>query len=96
MERETVLSLLKTRRPELEKLGIRRLALFGSLARGEARPDSDIDLLAEFTSPLTFDRYIQAKFYFEDLLNRPVDLVIPDTLKPRVRPEVEKEAIYVA
>lgn len=96
MDRDTILKNLKTCRPELEKMGIRSLALFGSLARNQARPDSDVDLLVEFIPPLTFDRYIQVKFYLEDLLGRPVDLVIPDTLKPRIRPEVEKEAIYVS
>jgi hypothetical protein len=52
-------------------------------------------LLVEFTPPLTYDRYIQAKFYLEDLLGCPIDLVIPDTLKPSIRLLVEKEAVHV-
>jgi len=96
MDRDAVLEILKTHRPTLEGLGVRSLAIFGSLARNQARLGSDVDLLVEFYPPLTFDRYIQVKFYLEDLLGCPVDLVIPDTLKPRLRPQVEKEAIYVA
>jgi uncharacterized protein len=96
MDREAILTLLRNHSPELHKLGIRSLSVFGSVARGEISSDSDVDLLVEFDLPLTFDRYIQAKFYIEDLLGRPVDLVFPDTLKPRVRPNAEREAIRVA
>lgn len=72
------------------------MALFGSLARDEASRDSDVDLLVELNPPYTFDRYIQVKFFLEDLLQMPVDLVMRETLKPLIRSEVEKEAIYVA
>lgn len=96
LNRESVLSLLKSRRIELLRLGIRSLALFGSLARNEARPGSDVDLLVEFDPPVTFDRYMRAKFYLEDLLQCPVDLVLPETLKDRVRPHVQEELIHVA
>jgi uncharacterized protein len=96
VNRNTILKTLQDHRAEIHSLGIRSLALFGSLARDQAKPDSDVDLLADFDPPYTFDRYIRAKFFLEDLLGCPVDLVMPDTLKPRVKPEVEKEAIYVA
>ena len=95
MTREEVIRILSEHRAELSEMGVRSLALFGSAARGELRPDSDIDLLADLEPPYTYDRYIQVKFFIEDLLQRPVDLVMPETLKARVRPYVEKEAIYV-
>jgi uncharacterized protein len=95
LTRENVLSLLNRFRPELRKLGIRKLALFGSAARDEVQPESDIDLLVEFEPPVTFDRYIHAKFYLEELLGRPVDLVFPETLKERTRPSIESERIDV-
>jgi hypothetical protein len=95
MTREEVIRILSERRAELSKMGVRSLRLFGSAARGELRPGSDIDLLADLEPPYTYDRYIQVKFFIEDLLQRPVDLVMPETLKTRVRPYVEKEAIYV-
>jgi predicted nucleotidyltransferase len=96
MNREHVLALLRSHRAELSAMGIRSLSLFGSAARDELRPDSDIDLLVEMDPPLTLRRYMHAKFYLEDIFQRPVDLVMPDTIKPLARPEIEKEAIHVA
>jgi len=77
-------------------MGVKSLAVFGSTARNEAAPSSDIDILVIFDSSPTFDQYIETKFYLEDLLDCKVDLVIQDGLKPLIRKEVEKEAIYVA
>jgi len=96
MDRDFVLQLLRSHISDLHRLGIRSIALFGSMARGEARQESDVDLLVELEPPYTFDRYIQAKFYIEDLLGCPVDMVMQETLKPRARITVEKEAIHVA
>lgn len=96
MTRDEVLSILRAHRAELAALGVSSLALFGSFARDEARPDSDVDLLVEFDGPLTFSRYMDAKFYLEDLLGRKVDLVPREGLKPRLRPIVEREEIRVA
>lgn len=95
MDHIQIINLLRSRREELEHLGVTSLALFGSAVRDELRQDSDIDLLIEFTPPYTFKRYMKIKFFLEDLLHRPVDLVMPETLKERARPEVEKEALYV-
>ena len=74
---------------------MKSLAVFGSVARGEAGPDSDVDILVEFEGRATFDRYMGLKFFLEDLLGRRVDLVTRKALKPRMRPYVEREAIYV-
>lgn len=96
MQRDTVINQLQQVQEQLtHRFGIRSLSLFGSFARDESTPTSDVDLLVEFTPPLTYDRYIQAKFYLEDLLGCPIDLVIPDTLKPSIRLLVEKEAVHV-
>jgi predicted nucleotidyltransferase len=95
MTREEIIHTLSEHRAELSKKGVRSLALFGSAARDELRPDSDIDLLADLEPPYTYDRYIQVKFFIEDLLRRPVDLVMPETLKERIRPYIEREALYV-
>ena len=95
MTREEVIRILSEHRGELREMGVRSLAMFGSAARGELRPDSDIDLLTDLEPPYAYDRYVQVKFFIEDLLQRSVDLVMPETLKARIRPYVEKEAIYV-
>lgn len=78
----------------LKDLGVRSLALFGSVARDEATPSSDIDIVVEFEPPITFDRYMDVKFYLEDNLGKKVDLVSWKSLKPQLREVVEKEAVY--
>jgi len=95
MQREDVLKLIADNREAISTLGVKSLALFGSLARGDAGPESDVDILVEFQGSSTFDRYMDLKFFLEELLNRPVDLVTRKALKTRLRPYVEKEAIYV-
>ena len=94
--RDQVVSLLGDHRQELGRLHVKALALFGSLARDEARPDSDVDLLVEFDGEPTFDRFMELKFFLEDLLRRRVDLVTRAALKPRMRLSVEREAVRVA
>jgi predicted nucleotidyltransferase len=96
MDNNEVLNCLRTHQTELRQLGAKSLAVFGSVARGEAGPDSDVDILVEIAPPVTFDRYIQIKFYLEDLLKMPVDLVTPQAIKPRLKPYIEREAIRVA
>jgi hypothetical protein len=70
--------------------------LFGSTARDEARPNSDLDLLVDFEVGPTFDSFMGLKFFLEDHLGQRVDLVTPDALKPRIRSVVECEAVDVA
>ncbi len=96
MKRDEVLSILAQHRMVLKDLGVKLLAIFGSVARDEARPDSDVDILVEFEGSVTFDRYMDVKFYLEDLLETRVDLVSKRSLKPLIRSTVEQEAIYVA
>jgi len=96
MRRDDVLHLLTQARPELTRLfAVKRLCLFGSTARDEAREDSDVDILVEFEGPATFDGYFGLLHYLEGLLGHPVDLVTENGLKERLRPQVEKEAIHV-
>ncbi|MBI4786637.1 MAG: nucleotidyltransferase family protein [Chloroflexi bacterium] len=96
MRRDQVLRILNDHRSELKKQGVKSLAFFGSVARDEARPDSDVDILVEFADPPTFARYMDLKFLLEGLLAVKVDLVTPRGLKPRIRDSVAKEAIHVA
>ncbi len=91
---DTVTSLLREHRAELEKLGLRRVAVFGSTVRGEAQPGSDIDVLVEFRYPVGFFRFLDVKAYLETLLGRPVDLVTQDALKRQLRDAILREAVY--
>jgi predicted nucleotidyltransferase len=97
MSRQDVLKILRRETAKLRtRFGVKRLALFGSVARDEARPDSDVDVLVDFDGPVTLDRYMGLKFHLEDALGARVDLVTTSGLKPRARPVVEREAIDVA
>jgi uncharacterized protein len=96
MDRAAILGLLAQHQPMLRTMGVSSLAIFGSVARDEAGPESDVDVLVELEAPVTFDRYMDVKFYLEDLLAKPVDLVTALSLKPQLRSIVEREAIRVA
>ncbi|NOH04596.1 MAG: nucleotidyltransferase family protein [Chloroflexi bacterium] len=96
MSRKSVIARIRRRRAHLEKLGVKSLSLFGSVARGEDRPGSDVDILVEFKGRATFDRYMDTKFYLEELLGCNVDLVTPKAIKPRMKPYIMRELIHVA
>jgi predicted nucleotidyltransferase len=92
-------NIIQTLERELETLrsrfGVKSLGLFGSIARGDASPDSDIDILVEFDTP-SFDHYMELKFYLEELLGRSVDLVLKGSLKPALRDHILREVRDVA
>ena len=86
---------LQAHRTVLDRLGVKSLALFGSVARDEANDNSDLDVLVEFEGPVTFDRYMDLKFYLEDLLGVSVDLVTQKMLRTEIRATVEQELVRV-
>ncbi|MGY4707514.1 nucleotidyltransferase family protein [Candidatus Bipolaricaulota sp. J31] len=96
MKREEVLQRLREHLDELrQRFGVKSLAISGSVARGEAGPDSDIDILVEFETSPGFDGYMALKFYLEDLLGKKVDLVMKNALKPWARDAVLREKVDV-
>jgi predicted nucleotidyltransferase len=88
------LEILSSHREELKAFGVKSIALFGSAARGESRPDSDIDILVEFESPVGIFAFLRLQHHLEQLLGRRVDMVTPAALKRQFRDQVLKEAIY--
>ncbi|MDJ0898066.1 MAG: nucleotidyltransferase family protein [Xenococcus sp. MO_188.B8] len=79
-----------------EQYQVKTLGVFGSYARGEATDSSDLDLLVEFQGDLTFDKYMDLKFFLEGLFDKKIDLVIRDDIKPQIREKVLGETIYVS
>ncbi len=79
-----------------ERFGVRELAVFGSVARGEASATSDLDVLVDFVGLATFDGFMGLKLFLEDSLGVKVDLVTRAALKPRLRSRIEAEARRVA
>ena len=96
MNRQQTLQTLKAAKPVLaERYGVTRLALFGSTARGEAHPDSDVDIVVGFDGPATSARYFGVQFYFDDVLGCAVDLVKEKAMRPELKPFIEREAVNV-
>jgi len=96
MRRDEALAILTSHHRELKALRVRSLAIFGSTARDEARPESDVDVLVELERPVGLFGFIELRQYLEGLLGRPVDLVTPDALKRQPRDEILNEAVYAA
>jgi predicted nucleotidyltransferase len=97
MQRDEALALLREHKDEIiARYHVKHLALFGSMARNEAREESDVDVLVDFDGPATFDGYFDLQFFLEDLFRRKVDLVCSNSVRPRIMPYIEREALYVA
>ena len=90
------LQVLRDHERELRRFGVAHAAVFGSVARGEARADSDIDVLVVFEGKPTFDAFMDLQFYLEELLGARVDLVTENALRPQVRHAIEGELLHVA
>lgn len=96
MDRTHTLSLLSQHKAEMQRrFGVRSIALFGSHAREQARPGSDIDLLVDFDGPATSACYFGLQFFLEDLFGAPIDLVTRQAVRPQLRPFIERDAIHV-
>lgn len=91
--REDIFKSISEHRDDISRFGVRKLGLFGSAVRDEATEKSDLDFLVEFETK-TFDAYMDLKFYLEELFSCRVDLVIADSIKPRLRDSILKEAIH--
>ena len=92
MSKESPIDILNRHRPELSAMGVKSLKLFGSVVRGEVRPESDIDILVEFSRPIGLLAFVRLKQRLAELLGRPVDLVTPEALKPPLRDGILNEA----
>ena len=92
-KKEKILQTLSENSNKIKSFGVARIGLFGSHARGGTTNSSDLDFIVEFRKK-SFDSYMNLKFYLEDLFACKVDVVISETIKPRLRPGILKEAIY--
>ena len=96
MKRDQIIARLKAAEPELRARGIRHAALFGSVARGEDRPNSDIDILVEFepgAEGSIYD-YMRLKEFVAGLFEGPVDVIDRGALKPHLRAPAARDTLY--
>ncbi len=95
LRKHEILDFLSMHKQELsQRFSVRRIGLFGSYLHDAEDEQSDLDILVELDRP-TFDHYMDLKFYLEDRFNHPVDLVLADSVKPRLRPIISREVAYV-
>ena len=97
MKRDEALKILAEQRDKLrQQFGVTSLAIFGSVARDEARPESDVDLLVEFDHPITLFDLVAVQQYLEKALGvSRVDVVMPDSIFPAIKDDILGEAIHV-
>ncbi len=95
MTRAEILDVLRRSEPELRAKGVRHAGLFGSAARGEAGPDSDIDIMIDLDPDLRLSvyDYVGIKLFIEDMFEGPVDVVDRNALKPYVKPRALADLI---
>ena len=92
---KNILETLKGKKKYLEShFSVNSIGLFGSFARNDFHAKSDIDVLVTFSEP-TFDHFMDLKFYLEDLFGRPVDLVLEENVKKRLKKTITQETLYV-
>lgn len=96
LTRDRAVQLLREHMDEMRALGVLSLSIFGSVARDEAGPTSDVDVLAEIGPGIDLFQYIGIQHRLAEILGRPVDLATPDALKPRIRDRVLSEAVRAA
>ena len=96
MDRDVIIERLKSAEVALRARGVDHAALFGSVARGEAGPDSDIDILVDLNPDVvrTMFDYAGVKGYIAEMFDGAVDVVDREGLKPHVRPSAISDAVY--
>lgn len=96
MRRDDIIAKLRAAEPALRARGTRRAAVFGSIARGDDRPDSDIDILVEFEPGAegSIYEYMNLKEYIAGLFDGPVDVIDRDALKPHLRAPAARDTVY--
>ena len=93
LTRDEAIRRLQSVETEIRRLGVRRLALFGSVLRNEARPNSDVDVLVEFApKEKTFDHFMALADLLEDTLQHRVEVVTTESLSPFIGPHILAEA----
>ena len=93
LTRQEAVAVLTASEPEIRALGVARLALFGSVLRNQARPDSDVDLLVQFApGAKTYDHFLALSELLELRLGRSVELVTTEALSPFIGPRILAEA----
>ena len=96
MSRDAIIALLRANKAKLDELNVKSLAILGSVARGDDRPDSDLDVLVEYEGDVTWKKYIALKRLIENITGRDVDLSTRDTVQPFAWSIISKDMVDVS
>ncbi len=96
MPLDEVLRILRQHRGEIASYGVTSLSIFGSVARGEAGPESDVDVLVEFGVPVGLFEFVRFQQFLEKLLGQRVDLATVGALRENMREQILREAVRAA
>jgi len=94
MNKDSVFSVFSAHKKELQERGVKNLAVFGSVIRGESTDQSDVDILVEFNRSIGLFDFVRLKYLLEEWIGCKVDLVTQDALHPALRERILKEAVY--
>lgn len=90
-----IVDILKELKPELaDKYHVSSIGLFGSIVRDDFTPESDVDIIVDFSQPVGIE-FVDLADLLEDRLGKPVDLVSKNGIKPRYLEEISPEIVYV-
>lgn len=93
---ENIQQLISENATQVSELGVQRIGIFGSYAKGQSTEKSDIDFIVEFQpGKKTYDNFIQLAYYLEELLGRKVELLTPDSLTSSMQNLIEPEIQYI-
>jgi predicted nucleotidyltransferase len=97
LNKEDIKQKLLEKRTELVRYGVKRLGIFGSFARNEQKPGSDLDVMVEYLpGEKTFSNHMKLAFLLEDTFHMKIDLITPESMSKYIYPHVQKEIEYVS
>src|SRR5690554_1896203 len=97
LDKSSIIQMLKSHRNELTGFGVEKIGLFGSYYKNKAHSENDIDFLVEIhKEKKTFKNFMALAYFLEDLFNKKVDLVTPQSLSPHIGPHILKSVEYVS
>ena len=94
ISKEEVIRKLRDNMDKIRSFGVKKIGIFGSVARGKATEKSDIDIIVEFEEKRkNFENFIELAFFLEELLGKKVDLLTPESISPYIQPYIKVEVI---
>jgi uncharacterized protein len=95
MRKDYISEIISQNKAIFQSFGVKKLGLFGSMVRDENTENSDIDLLVEFQDgKKTFDNFMDLSFILEDLFDKKIDLVTPESLSDNLKAHIFPEVKY--